>query len=340
MRTLAALTLAAVLTVFTGCSETSSAVNPDNTESAPVQTEIINETAKPIQAASTNAAPASAETSAEPAKLSDGKNTVRLIVCDDEVAFEKDTLVKNGKLYFAASDIEPLLLSYDRYSGNESSDGEQQETPEIATGLSLDKENGELEFIAWDEVFTVPAEPIEDEYMVALDDVAAALKSAIMEIDTENGYIRLYDTMTKIDLSDYEGKEIQVVMSGNPLRLEGQTFIVKDNEVYAPIIGTFENLLGSDGSKGAPFTSYWDETTLTAKISNSWNSVTIKAGEADFTANGNPKTAIAPLQQINGQYTLPLRSVAKALGAEVGWNTETETMSVFYASIISMSPAN
>jgi len=55
-------------------------------------------------------------------------------------------------------------------------------------------------------------------------------------------------------------------------------------------------------------------------------SISLKLGSATATVNGAPQNLSRPAQAINGTTLVPLRFVSEALGAQVRWNDESQTV--------------
>ena len=132
------------------------------------------------------------------------------------------------------------------------------------------------------------------------------------------------------------GEEVPVIVivSGKRLVFDDRQPVSKDGEVFVPVYGVFEYLDGANGNKTAPFAVNWDEQTSAVTIKNQWYTVVIASGEQDFTCNGDLITPAAPQQTIDGVFMLPLTAVANAIEATVEWDEETNTISIFYESMI------
>ena len=141
------------------------------------------------------------------------------------------------------------------------------------------------------------------------------------------------------DNGDYNGDgigyvEAKVIVSGKEIAFGSQAAIIKDGEVFVPVMGVFEHLDGANGNKNAPFFVNWDDTTATATIRNQWYTVIATSGEQGFTCNGNRVTSAAPPQTINGELMLPLTAIAKAIDATAQWDDENSAISIFYESMV------
>ena len=128
--------------------------------------------------------------------------------------------------------------------------------------------------------------------------------------------------------------DAKVIVSGKEITFANQGAVIKDGEVFVPVVGVFEHLDGANENKDAPFTVNWDDQTSTATIKNRWYAVTVVSGEQAFTCNGKMVTPAAPPQTINGVFMLPLAAIAKAIDATTHWDESTSTISMFYESMV------
>lgn len=128
------------------------------------------------------------------------------------------------------------------------------------------------------------------------------------------------------------GTEVRLIVSGQALTFNGQQPVLKDGEVFIPVYGVFEHLLGANDNDSALFTVKWDASAVT--IRNSWNTVVIVEGEPTFTCNGATITPALPPQIINGTFMLPLKAIAEAIDATIKVDEAAGTVSMFYEGMI------
>lgn len=94
-----------------------------------------------------------------------------------------------------------------------------------------------------------------------------------------------------------------------PRIIEGRTLV--------PLRGIFEQL-------GA--TAQWDQSTLTATMTRGDSIVKVTIGSQTAWVNGEKKTLDVPAQLISSRTLVPVRFIAEALGAQVGWNNSPQTV--------------
>ncbi|MCD8090536.1 MAG: copper amine oxidase N-terminal domain-containing protein [Clostridiales bacterium] len=109
---------------------------------------------------------------------------------------------------------------------------------------------------------------------------------------------------------------VNVTVNGNAIEAQG---IIVEGTTLVPVRGVFEEL---------GFEVGYDAETKTATLSNSSYTVSMTAGDTVIYVNGEAVTPAVPQQVYEGSFMLPLRTVAEAIGAEVGWDAETKTASV------------
>lgn len=100
------------------------------------------------------------------------------------------------------------------------------------------------------------------------------------------------------------------------------TAIIKDGRTLVGVRGVFEEL---------GYEILWDNSSSTATLKNSENTIVLINGPKYFTLNGKPVMPDVPQQIIDSRFYLPLRAIGEAIGAEVSWDKVSET------AIISMS---
>ncbi|MCL1997203.1 MAG: copper amine oxidase N-terminal domain-containing protein, partial [Turicibacter sp.] len=76
----------------------------------------------------------------------------------------------------------------------------------------------------------------------------------------------------------------------------------------------------------------WNGDTRQATLSNANYTVVVTIDSATFTVNGMPHTLEVPAQIIGGSTMLPLRAVLEPVGFDLGWNGETQLITVTSAT--------
>lgn len=87
--------------------------------------------------------------------------------------------------------------------------------------------------------------------------------------------------------------------------------LLSNDRTLVPVRGIFEQL-------GAEVK--WDQQTQTATLTEGDTVVSVQIGNPQGTVNGKKIALDAPPQLINNRTLVPVRFIAEALGAQVGWN--------------------
>jgi uncharacterized protein YkwD len=110
---------------------------------------------------------------------------------------------------------------------------------------------------------------------------------------------------------------ITVTIDGQRVHfVDVQPAIVQDRTMV-PMRGVFEHM---------GFDVGWNNDTSTATLSGAGTYITVRIGDAFITVNGSPQFPEVPPQIVAGRFMLPLRAVAEASGANVGWDGATRTV--------------
>ncbi|MCL1986495.1 MAG: stalk domain-containing protein [Firmicutes bacterium] len=112
---------------------------------------------------------------------------------------------------------------------------------------------------------------------------------------------------------------IAVNVNGQPVIFDGQAPVIVDGRTLVPVRGVFE-MLG--------FAVAWNGDTRQATLSNADYTVVLTIDSATFTVNGTPHTSEVPAQIIGGSTMLPLRAVLEPVGFDLGWQAETQLITV------------
>ena len=118
----------------------------------------------------------------------------------------------------------------------------------------------------------------------------------------------------------HANNEITVTVDGRPVNFAGQQPAIINGRTLVPVRGVFE-MLGFD--------VYWESATSTAIMTNAYYEIRITIGSHMFTTNGAMHTLDVPAQSIGGRIVVPLRFPLESVGATVGWNRTTSTVSIF-----------
>lgn len=98
-----------------------------------------------------------------------------------------------------------------------------------------------------------------------------------------------------------------------------QPAIVKDNRTLVPLRGIFEDL-GADVK--------WDQKTKTVNAVRGNTNVKLTIGSKNAMVNGQAKALEVPAQVINNSTLVPLRFISESLGASVGWDAGSKTITI------------
>ena len=116
--------------------------------------------------------------------------------------------------------------------------------------------------------------------------------------------------------------EIKVIVNGNTLTMD-QNPIIVEGRTLVPLRAIFEAL-------GA--TVSWDDSTKTAGGTLGAKSVSLQINNTVAKVDGKDVTLDVPAQIVNSRTLVPVRFISESLGANVGWNGETRTVTVDMAS--------
>ncbi len=115
--------------------------------------------------------------------------------------------------------------------------------------------------------------------------------------------------------------DIIVKINGDEVFFEDQEPEIVDGRTLVPLRGVFDSM-GFDVS--------WDDVSRSAKISNSLNDITMTENIKRVTANTKTiEIDVAP-QIMGGRLMIPLRAVAESVDADVEWDQNTRTVSIYY----------
>jgi hypothetical protein len=115
------------------------------------------------------------------------------------------------------------------------------------------------------------------------------------------------------------GNSISVTINGQPLQSDVPPFINSDGRTMLPV-GAIAKALGASVQ--------WDDATKTATLTLGTKTVEVTIGQNILIVDGAPVTmdTVAVIQ--DGRTFLPVRAVGEALGAKIGWDAQTRTVSI------------
>lgn len=111
---------------------------------------------------------------------------------------------------------------------------------------------------------------------------------------------------------------LQLTIDGKPLTTDVPPTIV-DGRTLVPVRAIFESL----GT-----TIAWDEATQTVTATNDTTTIALVIDKDIAMVNGESKTLDVPAKIIDGRTMVPARFVAEALNCTVGWDADTQTVTI------------
>lgn len=112
---------------------------------------------------------------------------------------------------------------------------------------------------------------------------------------------------------------VSVMINGQPLQSDVKPFVNADGRTMLPIRAISEAL-------GAQV--QWDNTTQTATLTLGEKIVKVAIGQKNVDVNGTQVPMDTAAVVKDGRTLLPVRAVGEALGAKIGWDQNTKTVSV------------
>lgn len=110
---------------------------------------------------------------------------------------------------------------------------------------------------------------------------------------------------------------IRVRVNGDRVHFDGVGAQEIDGRVMVPLRGVLEKL-------GA-FVDY-DESTQTVTANRHGIHITMQLGHRHATVNGQDTRMDVPAQTLHGSTMVPLRFIGEALGADVRWDADSNTV--------------
>ncbi len=114
-------------------------------------------------------------------------------------------------------------------------------------------------------------------------------------------------------------KYVNVTVNGQSLQSDVKPFVNADGRTMLPIRAISEAL-------GAQV--QWDEATKTATLTLGDKTVKVPVGQSTIDVNGNPVPMDTSAVVKDGRTLLPVRAVGEALGAKIGWDQQSGTVSI------------
>lgn len=111
----------------------------------------------------------------------------------------------------------------------------------------------------------------------------------------------------------------RVVVNGNPVMFSGQGPIEHNGRVLVPLRGVLEQL-------GANVR--YDSAAREVHAVKNERHIDLPIGSRMATVDGRSVTLDAPARIVNGSTMVPLRFVAESLGAQVNYNSATDTVAI------------
>jgi len=119
-----------------------------------------------------------------------------------------------------------------------------------------------------------------------------------------------------------QAAEVNVTINGEAVDFEGQPPTIIDGRTLVPVRGVFE-ALGFDVD--------WVQETQTVVLTNAQYEVNITIDSPVFVINGREVALDVPAQIIDGRTLLPIRAVVESIGMSVGWEQDTQTVTILRA---------
>ena len=107
----------------------------------------------------------------------------------------------------------------------------------------------------------------------------------------------------------------RVTVNGERLKFDMPP-IIEGGRVLVPLRKIFEALNAEVN---------WDDASKTVTAVSGNKNISLKIGADSMTVNGEKISLDVPAKIKNGRTLVPLRAVSSALGANVGWDEESQT---------------
>ena len=164
-------------------------------------------------------------------------------------------------------------------------------------------------------------------------EVSATAVDALIKFNSVNK--ELVKTIFSIGITT-NGKKIEKVDSPLKVTIDVSSLNLTDDQkinftgiYYDEALETYRQLggeFGDDFKTFTFFTSYTGDHSIV--VSENLTKIILDIGNNAYMINGESRTIDAAPSIIDGRAMLPLRAIAEALGAEVGWDESTRTVSI------------
>lgn len=110
---------------------------------------------------------------------------------------------------------------------------------------------------------------------------------------------------------------ISVTLNGQEVKSDVRAYVDGNSRTMIELRSVAEALGAEIG---------WDGETQTVSLTLDDETIDIQIGQKKYSLNGSRKDMDTEAVIVDGRTMIPVRVVAEALGAEVGWNAETKTV--------------
>ncbi|MCL2386062.1 MAG: copper amine oxidase N-terminal domain-containing protein [Defluviitaleaceae bacterium] len=137
---------------------------------------------------------------------------------------------------------------------------------------------------------------------------------------------------TQVHVGLADGAYAPLVVMGERLTFDGQGPVMLGGEVFVPVFGVFDGV-----NPVFPFVTSWEGDIVTIRNPHVTITITeVTGGDATFEhiltpsfSGFRPVVPSLPAQRINGEFMLPLRPIAEAIGVEFEWVEERGEVHLF-----------
>jgi len=113
--------------------------------------------------------------------------------------------------------------------------------------------------------------------------------------------------------------DIPVTVNGNPVHFRGQGPVMMQDRVFVPLRGVLERM-------GARVN--WDPSSETVTAYRDKTHVELRIGDRTASINGQAVNLDVPAKIVDGSTMVPLRFVSEALGDNVRWDEQAQTVEI------------
>lgn len=147
------------------------------------------------------------------------------------------------------------------------------------------------------------------------------------ETDSDDFMAQISELVSSTMSDDYFGS-LNLKIGSDTMSLDGERIKI-DNEGSVPIIENDTTLLPIRGVAEAIGAEVgYDEPTQTVSLSDDENEVSMQIGSTSIEINGEAQEMAVAAQTVNDRTLIPLRAAAEALGCEVDWNENDQSISL------------